>query len=193
MEPVSCGAGARWVIFAGRFQPLHLGHMHTMNSFASRMVARDVLVLAAVVSDGLMSGAVVDDEFRQTSEEHHVPERNPWPLPTRLRALGLAAQDLRSRYVIKACVTALPRPDLAWEVIRAWFPGERMWLIPSAGERFDDAKAEFFAKRGDAVVRVRDETGVSGRELREYYRTGQLQRLRMYLPECVRETYLERE
>jgi cytidylyltransferase-like protein len=180
----------RWIIFAGRFQPFHVGHFEIVRQSLERIISGDVLILAAI-SPEPSSIRAVDENFAMAAAEHHLPERNPWPVPIRLLALSAIAAHFRHTYPhIPVAVSAIPRPDYGWDTVRAWFPGSRVWVIPSAGEAFDEAKAKFFIQNGEQVIRYTDPTKVSGKELRELWESGHTEQMKPYLPECVHEAYL---
>jgi hypothetical protein len=150
-----------------------------------------VLVLAAIATRTGAADALVDGEFAAAAAEHHQPERNPWSVSTRLRALAKLLPALAISYPGKEVVTcALPRPDFDWNTVTAWFPQSRSWVIPSAGESFDETKAEFFRRKGDAVVRYNDATQMSGRILRELWREGRTEELVQFLPDALRDVYI---
>lgn len=178
------------VIFAGRFQPFHCGHMSVIQQALATLDPNDVLILAAVAQIGLDFPAV-DPIFAQSAKEHHLPERNPWPLVVRLSALMEVAKVLKESSPERdIVVTAIPRPDYGWKQIQAWFLGPRVWLIPIAQEAFDDDKAAFFESMGDQVLRHTDESGVSGRELRDMWSNCKINKMKQYMPECVHNSYL---
>jgi len=180
----------RWVIFAGRFQPFHVGHFEVVRQSLENSVPGDVLILAAISSDPA-SKLAVDESFALVAAEHHLPERNPWPVPIRLLALSAIATHFQETFHnIPIAVSAIPRPDYGWETVRAWFPGSRIWVIPNADEAFDEAKAEFFKSKGEQVIRFADHSKVSGKELRELWHTGNHEQLKPYLPHCVHKAYL---
>lgn len=63
-------------------------------------------------------------------------------------------------------------------------------MIPIAGEAFDEVKARFFLQQGDEVLRILDDSGISGRTLRELWRNGMYKKMAAQMPECVHEVYL---
>jgi hypothetical protein len=83
----------------------------------------------------------------------------------------------------------MPRPDLSWELVDAWFPGKRTWIIPEAGEEFDDNKAAFFASQGDGVLRIPETTGASGRLLRDAWLERNEALFRAGVPKACFEVY----
>lgn len=176
-------------IFSGRFQPFHNGHMHVFNELCKELAPTDTLVLGVVAP--FQSDDIKDRAFSEASEEHHLPDRNPWNLSVPLSAVSEIAHS--SHYRKQIITTLLPRPDYGWDTITSWFPGKRVWVIPLAGEEFDDKKSEFFKKMGDQVKRVTDTTGVSGRKLREFYANGQYKDFASYVPERLADIYFREE
>jgi hypothetical protein len=180
----------RWVIFAGRFQPFHVGHFDVTAAAVSTLRQDDVLVLAAI-APGVPIKDPLNKEFTKAAEEHHRPERNPWPLPIRLLALTSVANHFRGLYPHSAIiVSAVPRPDYELHTLQSWFPGERIWVIPEAKEEFDHAKMRFFEMNGEQVVRRTDPTNVSGRELRRLWELGKVEEMKIHIPPCVHAAYL---
>lgn len=176
-------------IFAGRFQPFHNGHLEVVKSVLSKLTEEDNFVIAIV--SPFDASHVVDDNFHHTAIEHHLPERNPWSVSERTRALANLVVDLSNEFSIIPSVTAIPRPDYGWQIIEKWFPETRVWVIPNAGEEFDESKAIFFHERGDEVWRVDDHSQVSGYELRKAIKALDFEYARAYIPVCMQAIYLK--
>jgi len=175
-------------IYAGRFQPFHNGHLQVLQQACKILMPTDTLVLAVV--SPFESNNVVDENFLKSSLEHHLPARNPWNVSVPLRAITQIAQSCDCRGQI--ITTLIPRPEYGWHTITEWFPQKRVWVIPSADETFDEKKSDFFKKMGDSVIRFKDDTGISGRELRNWYSNGNHKSFTEYIPECVGNIYLEK-
>ena len=182
----------RWIIFAGRFQPFHLGHFEVVERTINSLCTPATILTLAAVTQETFESSTGDVAFTHVADEHHLPERNPWSLSTRLWALGGVTNYFRERHPeLQINTTLLPRPDYGLRVIRSWFPGERSWIVPEAGEMFDEAKVKFFVDSGEKVVRVPDTSNVSGRILRESWKIGDVEEMRRQLPECVHRAYLD--
>lgn len=176
-----------WIV-SGRFQPFHGGHLAVARSACAAMPWDSTLVLAVVAP--LKGLPDTPNEFASIAEEHHSPDRNPWSITTRLMALVRVVQALSVDYPETSVVaSAIPRPDLGWETLVSWFPGERTWVVPDAQEDFDNAKVDYFLENGDAVVRFKDETNVDGRLIRSRFASDP-EAASLLLPEVVRQTYL---
>lgn len=178
------------VLFAGRFQPFHVGHLEVLRSAFGGLQEGQVLVVAAIAPFPRAVGAC-DAEFLAAAAEHHSLERNPWNLAIRLEAIGALVHELRAEYPgRRVVITPMPRPDYAWSVVELWFPGDRIWVIPTAGEGFDEEKAAFFQRRGDRVLRYDDRSNVSGRALRELWLQRRSAEMAEFIPGPMRAAYL---
>jgi hypothetical protein len=182
----------KWVVFAGRFQPFHHGHWEAICACMKEAPGDAAIVLGVVAPSHSPSGR--DDlarSFSREAAEHHQPGRNPWDLSVRLRAALAVARVVNSfgSSQDRLLVTALPRPDYAFDTIRLWFPGERTWAIPDAGEEFDEIKETYFLARGDQVMRITCLCGVSGRELRSAYASQRRDQFRKGVPSFLWEIY----
>ena len=175
-------------IFAGRFQPFHNGHMQVLQQACELLTPTDTLVLAVV--SPFKSDNVVDEDFLESALEHHQPDRNPWDVSLPLKAITQIAQSCHCANQI--ITTLIPRPEYGWHAITEWFPKNRIWIIPSADEMFDEKKSEFFIKMGDSVKRYKDTTGISGRKLRNWYNEGNHKSFIEYIPEYVGNIYLNK-
>ena len=175
-------------IFAGRFQPFHNGHMQVLQQACEMLTPTDTLVLAVV--SPFKSNNIVDEGFLESALEHHQPDRNPWDVSLPLKAITQIAQSCHCANQI--ITTLIPRPEYGWHTIAEWFPKNRIWVIPSADEMFDEKKSDFFKKMGDSVKRFEDTTCISGRELRNWYSEGNHKAFIEYIPECVGNIYLNK-
>ena len=155
------------LVFPGRFQPFHNGHDEVVKRVME--VSERQLVLAVVCAIKLDSGS---DRFDIESAEHFESSRNPFPPLAVHRMLQELA---RVRYPERPPqVLLIPRPSRGgnWTAIDQFFPGSRTWVVPDAGENWDERKAEFFAAMGDDVIRVPHDPAVSGRDLRSAMNAG---------------------
>ena len=176
-------------IFSGRFQPFHNGHMQVFNQLCDQLSPTDTIVLGVV--SPYKSSDIIDKDFLKASEEHHLPDRNPWDVLVPLAAITKVARS--SAYSAQIITTLLPRPEYGWNIIKEWFPQKRIWVIPQANEDFDEKKKDFFESLGDKVLRIKDSTNVSGRELREYYKRGEYENFLSHVPEGLANIYFKED
>jgi len=180
----------KYHIFAGRFQPFHLGHLEIVKQSVSNLGENDVLVLAVVTS--IDSGnPVIDNEFAKNAAEHHLPERNPWLPIVPLKAVTNLVSNMQQSGRILTML--LPAPDKSWVGIKKWFPEDRVWIIPDAGEEFDTQKAMFYKNQGEKIIRYSESTGISGREIREFYKDSDYDNFKKFIPSQIVDIYWKGE
>ena len=68
-------------------------------------------------------------------------------------------------------------------------PMNRKWIIPDAGELFDDIKANFYRSQGENVIRYSEDTGISGHTLRELYKKGGYDNFKKFVPPQIVDIY----
>lgn len=144
-------------IYPGRLQPPHRDHIAFL-----RDVAHDLQSVGHTLHVGLIVPRFdLDGEHPLVLESaaHHEPQRNPFSYEERVQMLRRALPELVGSAIR---VVALPPPERAWCVAEAMFPEPRVWIVPQAGESFDDSKAAFFVEKGDAVIRPVQRTTTDG-------------------------------
>ncbi len=172
------------LIFPGRFQPPHRDHVALAVRMAQELgpywlgvvvQARPPVETADIGGAGASPVPAglppTDAGFAASAAEHHEPERNPLSFAQR-HALWTSLLRRRLPADLRPRVIALPRPELAWAWIEALLPGRRAWIVPDGGDAFDDAKADFFRRRGDRVVRPRYRPITDGRRVRALLASG---------------------
>lgn len=160
------------LVWEGRFQPIHRGHVAYVGELLRRAAAVTIVVVANELSDGR---SPVPD-FSRMVDAHHAAERNPWPLWLRHR---MVVETLRAEYpeavgAGRVQVLAGHRLDLDWELYRGQLlPADRAFAVPLR-DAFEDAKAAAWRSLGERVERV--DVGhlpeVSGTLVRELLASG---------------------
>jgi nicotinamide mononucleotide adenylyltransferase len=167
-------------ILPGRWQPPHRDHLAILWRAITRCA--EPIHLALLV-DG-MSDSSVDPVFTHEADEHHSPTRNPFTWPQRVELLEQVIQTLPERTRQRVRMVPMPRPEKAWDWITRVFPHQRVWIVPSGQDPFDDDKAEFFLRQGDEVLRVPSPDTTNGWHVRELLAQGD-PALRQHLPAGV--------
>ena len=140
------------VIWEGRFQPIHKGHVEYVKTLLQYARHVWVFVVENEVSTDVSSGGDLPvPEFSHEVDEHHVDEKNPFPF------------WLRYRMVVETLLEELPgapitvwggrRLDLLWPFYRRALPPNRVFLTPTR-DSFEDAKARAWQQLGERVVRI---------------------------------------
>ena len=161
------------VIWEGRFQPIHRGHVAYV-----RLLLGYACHLWIFVVENEVSTDVVRDpselpvpEFTAEVDRHHGGEKNPLPFWLRYRLVG---ETLREE-LPDAPITVWGgrRLDLAGPLYARALPPDRIFITPNR-DAFEDAKADAWRRLGERVLRV--DVGalpaISATELRQALRTG---------------------
>jgi len=141
-------SGDRVLVWEGRFQPVHRGHV----AFVRELVPRaDRLVVVVVANETSDERASAVPAFSAVVDEHHRSEKNPWPLWLRHR---LVQRTLAATFP-DADITVLGghRLDLDWPLYDRLLPEGRIFAVPTRDE-FEDAKAAAWQELGQSVERI---------------------------------------
>jgi len=164
-------------IFPGRFQPFHNDHLRVIDTFMN-LNPNAILILAVVQN---FIDEKIEDDFDKISEEHFLPERNPFDS---IQVLSMVGALARHSFPGRIVTTLIPRPSsgTAWKLIQAMFPGKRIWLIQKREEEWDENKANFFSKMGDEVLKIPCPRSTNGRIIREYLATDNMSAVKALVP-----------
>ena len=141
------------VIWEGRFQPIHLGHV----AYVRRLLEHAERVWVFVVDNERSTEANPPiqspvPDFTAIVDQHHVPQKNPLPFWLRYR---LVQETLQFELGSDAPITVWGgrRLDFAWPFYARALPKERVFLTPKRDD-FEDAKAAAWQALGETVVRI---------------------------------------
>lgn len=178
----------RYKIFNGRFQPFHKGHLSVLEQVVADLKHDDILVVGIVspFQNGEMS-SIENTDYSKLVLEQLLPERNPWLPIVPMRAVSeiLAGMNIKNRYL----TTFMPSPSSNFSQIKKWFPSNRVWIIPNAGEEFDEKKAAFYLSQGEQVLRYEEKTGISGWDLRKHFLASDYNSFSRAVPKQVVDIY----
>lgn len=149
-----------WIL-PGRHQPPHNDHLRILERALD--IAPHVVVGLIVhrVREGAPASA-----FERLAREENDPARAPFTLLERIAMFEAALASWPAAPRARVTLLGIPRPEADPPLLEAMFPGERVWLVPDLGDAFDDAKALWFASRGERVVRIPLEKTTDGRRVR---------------------------
>ena len=154
----------------GRFQPLHMGHIHMLEAI-KRTFPDDLLLLCLIRNTIKIKAAKEESAFHQLSQKKQTATNNPLPNWQRYRLLSLAVQG---NEVLKENTEIIfrNRSDLDWADSIADLPEDRIFVFPNYGkEEFDKQKVEFYRTKGERVEIIDfydDNPGYSATAIREH-------------------------
>ena len=141
------------VIWEGRFQPIHRGHVEYVRTLLQSANHLWIFVVENEVSKDVVadSKSLPVPEFTAEVDLHHGADKNPLPFWLRYR---LVKETLDSEFPDSPItVWGGRRLDLDWKFYDRAFPPNRVFLTPERDE-FEDAKARAWNKLGEKVIRV---------------------------------------
>lgn len=151
------------IIYTGRFQPLHNGHLSLIKQLRQEYPGETLCI--AVIKDIPLEEKT---EFDKTVDGMLSQDRNPFNTEI---TLSLIDKVLKAEGIDKIVVTIMPRASLTtWGIIKALFDCERIWIFTKNQITFDDwedKKAAFYQSMGDKVIRIPIEKNVEGSLIRQ--------------------------
>ncbi|MGN0812236.1 MAG: hypothetical protein ACI4MQ_01845 [Candidatus Coproplasma sp.] len=169
------------IIYTGRFQPFHNGHLQLIKTLRSRYSAQRICL--AIIKDVPLS---TKSEFDQTVDLMLEKRRNPFNAE---ETLSLINQALHVEGIDDVIVTLMPRASIeTWPTITALFDCERIWAFTenqSERDEWEDKKCAFYEAQGDKVVRIPIKKDISGSKIRELIGAKNYVALEGLLPECI--------
>ncbi|MGW0286070.1 hypothetical protein ACWDXT_23540 [Streptomyces sp. NPDC003236] len=152
-------------VWAGRFQPFHMGHLQTLRRMASMRTPLVVAVIAADEAEG--HGA-----YGRMAAAAGASSGNPLTVWERTEMINLAlatepwAQSVRT--------IGAPRPDLDWELTKTFYPRQRVIYLTDR-DQFEAAKLHRYKSLGEkvVVVGVKDLPAMSATEVRRRIAAGE--------------------
>lgn len=152
-----------YMVWAGRFQPFHSGHLSFLTKICR--IGVEPVVVAVIAS----SNRNPVDAYSEEANAQHRSARNPlsvWERVTMIR-LCLEAEGLSNRVV----PMGIPRPDAHWDTVRSFYPPRRV-LCFSDRNRFESMKVQHWRSMGEKVRVIESDLDLSSTLFKETLRSG---------------------
>jgi nicotinic acid mononucleotide adenylyltransferase len=142
-----------WLIWIGRFQPIHAGHVALMRDMLTQAPNLAVYVVANEISatTDLTLADMPDADFARSVDEHHGAAKNPLPFWFAYRLVQEAVAD--QGLLGPVTVWGGRRPELQWGLFTRLLPESRAFVLPVRDE-YEDVKARGYEVQGEATVRI---------------------------------------
>jgi phosphopantetheine adenylyltransferase len=157
------------VIWEGRYQPIHKGHLSYIRTLLKFGKNVWITVNANEISSNVFRNRedIVDVRFSEIVDFHHQPEKNIIPFWLRYKMVIAAIHE---EFGNSAPITIMSgrRLDLAWDLYKNIFPPDRVFITPLRDD-FEDEKAKAWRQQGETTYRVdvSDLPKISGTMVRE--------------------------
>lgn len=140
------------VVWEGRFQPVHRGHLSYMNLLLEKAKHLWIVMINNETQKDRPNDLSPVPDFTAEVDSHHIPDKNPLPFWLRFRMLN---ETIRAEFGADAPVTVMGghRMDLDWGFYSKALPSPRIFLTPLR-DGFEDSKAKAWKDLGEHVERV---------------------------------------
>lgn len=142
------------VIWEGRFQPIHRGHIEYIRELLSYGEHIWLIVLEnnKSTNDEFKNKKLPVPEFSAVVDQHHGDDKNPLPLWVRYEAV---IRTIQAEFGHNAPITVLcgRRLDLDWDFYKRNLPSNRVFLTPTR-DSYEDLKAQAWQKLGENCQRI---------------------------------------
>lgn len=178
----------RNLIFTGRFQPLHMGHIQMIRKI--KEIYPDDLLLICILRN-TVTGVIAREEsaFHEVSKSKQRSENNPLPNWNRYMLVKLAV-EAEPTLAKNTVIIFRDRSDVDWDKSVADLPEDRTFVLPGySKERFDTEKLNYYRAKGEDIVLVNTESAsYSATEIRAAIKSGSEDL--SFLPEACREYFI---
>ena len=178
--------GDNMLIFTGRFQPFHNGHLYLLDKL--RKIYPNETICLAIVKDFKVSTKTSFDILANTalSKERSVLSAED--------TLKLIQKVIRLRQYENVISTLMPRAsDESWHIIDSMFDSNRTWVFTKRTDGVDDwekTKMEYYCSKGEKAVMIPISKDLSGTDIRIKLKRKMTSELSNYIPVEIFEDFM---
>ncbi len=151
------------LIYTGRFQPFHNGHLYIINELQRTYV--DDTICIAIIRDVPINDRKSD--FDRQVDMMLRKERNPYDADTTLKLITEIIHDNNLNNVV---TTLMPRAsDETWDLIESLFGENRVWVFTEnqvTEDLWEKEKSGFYASKGEKLVKIPINKTINGSDIR---------------------------
>lgn len=170
------------LIFTGRFQPFHNGHLSIIDRL--RTLYPQEIICVAIIKDTPIKKEKT--EFDKIVDRKLSKDQNPFPADVTIMLVNKILKNLAYDNVV---TTLMPRAaSETWEYIISLFDNERTWVFTkntSAQDDWEDEKCHFYESQGEKVIRIPIEKEIEGTIIRQAIRDREYDKLVAMVPKEV--------
>lgn len=176
------------LIFTGRFQPLHNGHIMMLRAI-KKAYPDDLLIICIVRKTHKKLEPETKTTFYKKSEIKQSEVNNPLPNWERFMLMKTAIEndDLLKKNTV---ILFRERPDINWEKSIIDLPNDRIFILPSIQkDEFDAEKLSFYKNLSEHIEMITAErTTYSATDIRTALKSGDCDL--SFMPKSCRDYFL---
>ena len=166
------------IIYTGRFQPFHNGHLSLINTL-QKEYPNQIICIGIIKSVPIQNKSNFDKEVdTQLSDS-----KNPFDAETVLHLIDIVLQQEGLKNVV---TTLMPRASQeTWPTICAMFDCERVWAFTENRLQVDEweqKKAAWYADMGENTIHIPIEKNINGTDIRTAIQEGNFDSLAPFVP-----------
>ena len=166
------------LIYTGRFQPVHNGHISLIQKLRE-LYPHETICVAIIKNVPIES----DNEFDKSVDSMMLEERNPYSAEV---VLKMMTKVIKTRFPENVVATLMPRASVSnWSTITALFDCERIWAFTENQNTVDEwekKKFDFYTQQGDETIRVKIKKDIEGTKIREFLKKKDYDSLKRLVP-----------
>lgn len=176
------------IIFTGRFQPLHNGHMEMLRAIKKNH-PNDLLIVCIIRNSIEDLSPEFNSEFSRYSIIKQRRCNNPLPNWERYMLVKLAIEN--DRMINKNTIIIFrDRSDIDWDLSIQDLPKNRLFIFPNVNrEPFDKAKIKHYVDHGENIELIDVKMVNSATNIRNALKSGD--KSLDFLPDVCREYFVE--
>lgn len=176
------------IIYTGRFQPFHNGHLSLIRRLCTSY-PKEIICIAIIKDIPFLNKK---DEFDKQTDIMLSKVRNPLSSDNALALVNRVVKKLPYNNIV---VTLMPRASLeSWGYITSLFDCDRTWVFTqniTSQDEWEDEKCHFYKSQGEKVIRIPIEKDIEGTIIRQAIKNHEYVKLATMVPAEVLEYIIE--
>lgn len=178
------------IIYTGRFQPFHNGHLSFIKKL-KKIYPNEKICVAIIKDVPLVNKTKFDDVVDGMLKK----QRNPFNAETTLSLVTKSLQQ-EGEENLDVLVTLMPRAsEETWPYIVSMFDCERTWVFTKNQEKFDaweEEKFKFYKSLGENIVQIPiSNKEIGGTDIRKHIEADEFDKIINLVPKCVYDYFVQ--
>ena len=160
------------IIFTGRFQPLHNGHVKILEKI--KCIYPNCNLIICIIRNSSDTKTIKEKgSFHILSQSKFIEENNPLPNWERFKLLSIFIKS--NPIFLNTFILMRDRPDIDWIKSLQDLPKDRTFVLPNCEKNeFDKQKSEYYKQKGEKLIfiDIEESAQYSATDIREELKKG---------------------